>query len=337
LQEMTDGVVIINQEGAIQLINPAALKMLDIEVKKPLERSMVEVLRYHQFVDAWRQVRKSGGTASESLELPTKKITLQYIATPLDQILPGCTLLLIQDVTHQRRLETVRRDFISNVSHELRTPLASLKALTETLQESAIDDHQAARRFLTQIEVEVDALSQMVNELLELSRIESGQVPLKKKSIAPAVIIDQVVSRMRLQAERAQLHVSVDCPEGLPHILADPPRLEQVVINLFHNAIKYTSSGGRISISVRPEGRDVLFVFQDTGMGIPPEDLPRIFERFYKADRARTSGGTGLGLAIARHLVEAHGGRIWVESVETLGSTFYFSIPQAGQAGMEAG
>lgn len=329
LQEMTDGVVIINQDGTIQLINPAVMKMLDIEIGEPLGRSMIEVLRFHQFVEAWTQVRQSGGTVAETLELPVKKMTLQYIFTPLDQILPGCTLLLIQNVTHQRRLETVRRDFISNVSHELRTPLASLKALTETLQESALDDHQAARRFLIQMEVEVDALSQMVNELLELSRIESGQVPLKKKLIAPAEIINQGVSRMRLQAERAQIHVDVDCPETLPLILADPPRLEQVVINLFHNAIKYTSSGGKINISARPDGKSVLFIFQDTGMGIPQADLPRIFERFYKADRARTSGGTGLGLAIAKHLVEAHGGRIWVESVETMGSTFFFSIPQA--------
>jgi two-component system, OmpR family, phosphate regulon sensor histidine kinase PhoR len=235
-------------------------------------------------------------------------------------------LLLFQNLTRVRHLETVRQDFISNISHELRTPLASLKALTDTLQESALDDPPAARRFLQRIETEVDALSLMVSELLELSRIESGRVPLKMEAVSASDLIDQAVERLRLQAERAGLNVETTCQQDLPSVLADSSRLEQVLVNLLHNAIKFTPTGGIITVGAQLSEDNVLFSVKDTGIGIPTDDLSRIFERFYKTDRARSGGGTGLGLAIARHLVEAHGGRIWAESVEGQGSIFYFTV-----------
>jgi two-component system phosphate regulon sensor histidine kinase PhoR len=255
-------------------------------------------------------------------------------------------MLLFQNLTQQRFLENVRRDFISNLSHELRTPLASLKALTETLQEGALEDPPAAQRFLQRMDAEVDALSQMVSELLELARIESGRVPLQMQPLSPGDVVSNAVERLSVQAERADLEIILDCPDDLPEIFADPPRLEQVLVNLLHNAIKFTPAGGKILLTTRVADASgmpppiypsetisrksgVLFSVQDTGVGIPSDDLPRIFERFYKADRARSSGGTGLGLAIARHSVEAHGGRIWAESVEGQGSTFYFYIPLA--------
>jgi two-component system phosphate regulon sensor histidine kinase PhoR len=265
-----------------------------------------------------------------------------------DRYAPGGTLLLIQDLTRVRRLEAVRRDFISNVSHELRTPLASLKALTETLQEGALEDPPAARRFLARIEAEVDALTQMATELLELSRIESGQVPLETKTVQPELLLTSAADRMRTQAERANLTLRVEIPPGLPAIRADGPRLEQVLVNLLHNAIKFTPSGEVVAaVNEGPPSPDgsgaggerpnVVFSVRDTGIGIPADDLARIFERFYKTDRARAraelnrsaGGGTGLGLSIAKHIVEAHGGEIWAESQEGRGSTFYFSIPAA--------
>jgi two-component system phosphate regulon sensor histidine kinase PhoR len=224
-------------------------------------------------------------------------------------------------------LETVRRDFISNLSHELRTPLASLKALTETLQEGALDDPPAARRFLGRIETEVDALTQMATELLELSRIESGQVPLEFKPVPAASLLASAEERMRAQAERAGLALRLVPPPENVEVRADPPRLEQVFVNLIHNAIKFTPPGGEVTLSVQVQGRFVCFKVEDTGAGIPAEDLDRVFERFYKTDPARSSGGTGLGLSISRHLVEAHGGRIWVESTEGKGSRFFFTIP----------
>jgi two-component system phosphate regulon sensor histidine kinase PhoR len=168
----------------------------------------------------------------------------------------------------------------------------------------------------------------MVNELLELDRIESGRVPLNLSSVSPGDILQGAVDRLRLQAEQAGLTMQLECPDDLPPILADAPRLEQVLVNLIHNAIKFTASGGNVWISAHlVDDGTVCFAVRDDGVGIPSEDLPRVFERFYKADRARSGGGTGLGLAIARHLVEAHGGRLWAESVQGQGSTFYLTIP----------
>lgn len=329
LQQMTDGVIIVNDDGLIQLFNPAAENLFAMSSKEAMGHSLVEVLRNHQVVDLWQSCLETEETQVTTLEISTKRLYLQTVATPLGQALPGSTLLLFQNLTRVRQLETIRRDFISNISHELRTPLASLKALTETLQEGALDDPPAAHRFLQRMETEVDSLSLMVSELLELSRIESGRVPLQLTPSRPLEIISDAVDRLRLQAERAGLEMQIECPDDLPSVLADPNRLEQVLVNLLHNAIKFTPSGGEILISANPLDGQIVFSVKDTGVGIPSIDLPRIFERFYKADRARSTGGTGLGLAISRHLVEAHGGRIWAESVEGKGSTFYFSIPQA--------
>lgn len=327
LRVMSDGVMIVDAEGLVRLMNPAAEDIFDIRLGDALSRSIAEVLRHHQIFDLWQRCHEQGETQTAALELTPHRLYLQVTVTPLKSSLPGHTLLLFQNLTRLHRLETVRQDFISNISHELRTPLASLKALTETLSESALEDPPAARRFLQRMETEVDSLTQMVAELLELSRIESGRVPLQFSPVAPGELIQQAVERLRLQAERVQLSVKIDCPEDLTMVRADEKRLEQVLVNLLHNAIKFTPPGGWIEVRARLQANQVLFSIQDSGVGIPANDLPRIFERFYKADRARSGGGTGLGLAISRHLVEAHGGKIWAESIEGQGSTFHFSIP----------
>jgi two-component system phosphate regulon sensor histidine kinase PhoR len=264
---------------------------------------------------------------SESVELPTRHQYLQLVVIP-DQHSSG-SLLLVQDLTRIRRLETVRRDFISNLSHELRTPLASLKALTETLQDGALDDPPAARRFIDQIQVETDALTQMVTELLELSRIESGRFSLDLRPVSPYELLDSASRRMQLQAERAGLSLRMECAYDLPKVKIDPQRLEQVLVNLIHNAVKFTRTGGEIVLVAETTNGVVRFAIRDTGIGIPAEDISRVFERFYRVDKSRAGSGTGLGLSIAKHIVEAHGGRIWVESVEGRGSTFYFTIPVA--------
>ena len=333
LAEMTDGVIIVDRQGDVQLINPAAEAMFDLHAQDVLGQSLVGALRVHQLVELWQHSQQTGQPQIATLELPTRQLYLQGVATPLGESLPGNILMLYQNLTRLRRLETIRRDFISNISHELRTPLASLKALTETLQEGALDDPPAARRFLQRIETEVDALSLMVSELLELSRIESGKVPLKLNPVSPCSLLTDAVERLRLQAERSELAIQINCPEDLPLALADASRLEQVIVNLLHNAIKFTPKGGQIFVSAQlyPADPQLLqFSVKDTGVGIPERDLPRIFERFYKTDRARASGGTGLGLAIARHMVEAHGGRLWADSRECQGSTFSFTIPVSG-------
>jgi two-component system phosphate regulon sensor histidine kinase PhoR len=332
LEQMTDGVVIVDQYGLVQLLNPTAGRMFSVSEADALGHSLAEVLRDHQLVELWQHSLETGELQEINLELGLKRLSIQGVAIPLGKALPGSTLLLFQDVTRLRQLEKVRRDFISNLSHELRTPLASLKALAETVQEAITADPPAAQRFVQRMETEVDALSLMVSELLELVRIESGRVPLQFKPVAPDAILSSAAERLGLQAERAGLSLEIDCPPDLPTVLADPPRLEQVVVNLLHNAIKYTPIGGQITLAARlQENGDsdlrIIFSVKDTGVGVPAADLPRIFERFYKADRARSGGGTGLGLAISRHLVEAHGGKIWAESVEGQGSTFFFSLP----------
>jgi two-component system phosphate regulon sensor histidine kinase PhoR len=327
LQKMTDGVFIVDEQGDIQLVNPAAEKMFSISQSTAIKKPLIEVVRHHQPVEMWQYCRDSGETQSVDFEVGNR-LSLQGIATSLGPAISGSTLLLFRDLTRQRQIETMRRDFISNVSHELRTPLAALKALTETLQAGALEDPPAAHRFLEQMETEVDSLSLMVSELLELSRIESGRVPLDRVSTRPIEIVNPAYERLRLQAERAGLTLTIECPEDLHPVLADATRVQQVVVNLLHNAIKFTPSGGQVLVRADQEEQAVLFSVTDTGIGIATEDLARIFERFYKVDRSRATSGTGLGLAISRHLVEAHGGRIWVESEVGKGSTFNFTIPQ---------
>jgi two-component system phosphate regulon sensor histidine kinase PhoR len=329
MNSMNDGIVIVDRDGIVELINPAAEKLFKVEAKDTNRHSLVEVVRQHQLVDLWQTCLSQGKPQTIALEALPERIFLQCIATPLDPNLPGSTLLILQDLTLVRRLETVRRDFVSNVSHELRTPLASLKAISETLQEGALEDKSAARRFLQSMDGEIDTMIQMVEELLELSRIESGRVPLKTKPIRPCDLLAPAGERMKLQVRRAKLKLSLVCPNDLPEVQADPDRIEQVLINLLHNAIKFTTPGGQIDMSARLGAREVIFAVHDTGVGISSEDLPRIFERFYKADRARTGVGTGLGLSISRHLVEAHNGKIWAESEQNKGSTFFFSLPLA--------
>ncbi len=327
LEQMTDGILIVDQDGLVQSINPAARTIFGLPAADVAGQSLIAVARQHQLVDLWRKTQSNQAVQSITLETALDHLFIQAIASPLGEAMPGSTLIVIQDLTRLRRLESVRRDFVSNVSHELRTPLASLKALTETLQEGALEDPPAARRFLSRMDQEIDNLTQMVHELLELSRIESGKVPLVRQMIQPRELAAPAVERMQMQAERAGLTLRLQIPADLPRVNADPERVGQVLINLLHNAVKFTPAGGEIVVDAHPESGGIVFSVQDSGVGIEAEDLPRIFERFYKADRSRSGGGTGLGLSIARHIVEAHNGRIWAVSQVGKGSTFFFSLP----------
>ena len=254
----------------------------------------------------------------------------------------GGLVISLSDVTRLRRIERVRRDFVANISHELRTPLASVKLLAETLSGGAVEDAQTARDFSHQIEREVDHLAQMVDELLDLSMIESGETKLDLQSLAPGPFVGEVADRIRPVAERRQVSVRVlaEPPDGDGmRVRADPGRLGQALLNLAHNAVKFSRPGGEVRLGwERHDGRVRLLVADD-GIGIPAAHQPRIFERFYKVDRSRARaeegddveprGGSGLGLAIVRHLAEAHGGTVGVESVEGSGSTFWIDVPIA--------
>jgi two-component system, OmpR family, phosphate regulon sensor histidine kinase PhoR len=238
--------------------------------------------------------------------------------------------LVMEDVSELRRLQRIRAEFIDNLSHELRTPLTTIGLLAETAERDAVSASPRLRDKIAKIQVETGHLTQMVNELLDLSKIESGSVQLLLDDVDLVRCVRTNAERLRPLAERQGLELEFDLPAAVPPVRGDEDRLGQVVVNLLHNAVKFSPNGGRIVVGVREEPTELVVWVKDPGIGIPAADRGRIFERFYKVDRARVRGrgGTGLGLAIARHVVEQHGGRIWVDSVEGAGSTFSFAIPK---------
>jgi len=366
LDNLVDGVFILDSEGRVRLCNLVAARMVGFEAEKAAASTyeygeaaeagisgtssldsrdgspfsnlnwqslrgqpLAQIVRDHRIVETWQDCRQDGRQAESIFQWgdrTTRVIALPFVAGGSDGF-----ILLLQDMTELHRLERVRRDFVSNISHELRTPLASLQALTETLRDGALDDPTAAPRFLDRIETEVDALAQMVRELLELSRIESGQVPFRFQPVPVSETVLTPVERLQPLAARSDINLIVDLPLRLPRVYADAERIHQVITNLVHNALKFSPAGGSVKISAdaRLEGQQVKISVSDAGIGVPAEDMDRIFERFYKTDRARASLGTGLGLAIAKHIVQAHSGRIWADSVENRGSTFTFTLPVA--------
>jgi two-component system, OmpR family, phosphate regulon sensor histidine kinase PhoR len=241
--------------------------------------------------------------------------------------------LILEDVTEVRRLQRIRTEFVDNLSHELRTPLTTIRLLTETI----VADAQAPgvperlRERVHKIDVESGHLVQMVNELLDLSRIEQGSVPLAFEDLDLRSVAAASIDRLRTFAERQGVRLELAVPADLPPLRGDAERVGQLLLNLLHNAVKFSASGDQVRVSARADDREVVISVEDEGVGIPRSELGRVFERFYKVDRARVraGGGTGLGLSIARHIAESHGGRIWVESDEGAGSTFHVALPLA--------
>ncbi len=287
-----------------------------------------------------REAAATGLSASGESELSRAgERTFAIDAVPV----PGRDAIVVSmhDVTLLRRAERVRRDFVANISHELRTPLASIKLLAETLGAGAVDDADTARDFITQIESETDHLAQLVDELLDLSMIESGETTLSLEALDPDALLDEVAARIGPVAQRRGMRVvrSRDAAQGEGvHALGDAARLEQAILNLAHNAVKYSHPGGEVRLGWELRGGRVRFAVADDGIGVPVAHRQRIFERFYKVDRARArdgtdesalSGSAGLGLAIVRHIAEAHRGAAGLESSEGVGSTFWIEVPVA--------
>lgn len=337
LETLDDGLLMIDEAGSVTLANSAASRLLAPAARQALiGRTFASVARDHELLALVRDTLRSGEARAAMLETTYPRRTLRAIVTPVRGEAEPLVLLVLQDLTEVRRLETARRDFVANISHELRTPLASIKALVETLEDGAIEDQAVARRFLHQVDEEVDHLTLLVRDLLELSRLEAGEIALDRVAVAPEFVLEQAASRLRAQATRAGVALEVLPAPGLPAVWADPARVGQVLLNLLHNAIKFTPPGGSIALAAEARDGVVAFTVRDTGTGVAPDLLPRIFERFYKADKARSSTGTGLGLAIAKHLINAHGGTLTAaNNVGGPGATFTVTLPLATPALVE--
>ena len=326
LDNMADGVIMTDIEGNISMANNAAGKLFEIKNTDMANRHLIEVVRDHEIDEVLKLCLKTAETQSAQYESGTSKRYLRVIAIPIAHDELSDSLLLFQDLTELRNLQTTRRELIGNISHEFRTPLAGIKAMVETLRDGAVDDKKVARDFLTRMDDEVERLTQIVAELTEFSRIETGKAELSLEPVNLNLLIEEVIIQLSHQVERQQLSVDKKLAADLRSVQADKERVRQVVVNLIHNAIKFTSPGGKITVATQTHGGSVTVDISDTGIGIAKNDLPHIFERFYKVDRARSGGGTGMGLAIAKHVVEAHGGKIRVQSEEGKGSTFSFSL-----------
>ena len=325
LDNMTDGVVMTDIEGNISLTNDAARKLFNI--KNDTEKPLIEVVRDYELDEVLKLCLETGETQAVQYESGESKKYIRAIAIPIYGDELSGVLLLLQDLTEVRNLQTTRRELIGNISHEFRTPLAGIKAMAETLRDGAIDDKETAKDFLARIDDEVERLTQMVAELTELSRIETGQAELKLEAVNLNLLIEEVIARLGPQVERQQLIIDKKLAADLPSVQADKERIRQTIVNLIHNAIKFTDPGGKITVATRADAGSATVDISDTGPGISKSDLPHVFERFYKGDRARSGEGSGMGLAIAKHIVEVHGGSIWAQSEEGRGSTFSFSLP----------
>jgi len=327
LDNMADGVILTDDEGNIVLTNKAAQRLLSIRDENAKARPLIEVVRAHEMSDLLNSCLETGREQIAQFELGTLNRFLRAIAIPIANDRLDGVLLLMQDLTELRGLQTMRREMVGNISHEFRTPLAGIKAMVETLQGGAVDDKEATGDFLFRIETEVDRMAQLVAELTELSRIETGKAELKLESVGLNMIVEEVIAQLKIQAERQKLSFDKELTSDLPLVQADRGRITQVVVNLIHNAIKFNRPGGRIRAKTKYFEDSVVVEVSDTGTGIAKDNLLHIFERFYKADKSRSGQGSGMGLAIAKHIVEAHGGEIWVQSEEGKGSTFSFSLP----------
>jgi two-component system phosphate regulon sensor histidine kinase PhoR len=250
-------------------------------------------------------------------------------ASPVRADGPTGAVLVLHEITELRRLERVRQDFAANISHEFRTPLTAIQGFAETLLGGALDDTSNRRRFVEIIRNHAARLARLTEDLLKLSRIEAGQLQIELLPVSVDHLIEACLETARLKAAQRNLTLDVRVPPDLPLVRGDANRLQEVLQNLLDNAVQYTLPGGRIELSASRVGDAVVLTVADTGIGIPQAEQGRIFERFYRVDaaRSREAGGTGLGLSIARHIVDAHGGRLWVESVVGEGSYFHFSIP----------
>jgi two-component system, OmpR family, phosphate regulon sensor histidine kinase PhoR len=332
LSNMVSGVMLINTDGRIMLVNRAMEEMIASTSKKLMGKLHIEAGKNFGLSQLIGRSLKEGISIHEEVHVyfPAERILDAHVAPSIGENgeIKG-VISVLHDITEIRRLENMRSEFVANVSHELKTPVTSLKGFTETLLDGAMHDEEVLRSFLTIMLEESERLHRLIADILDLSKIEQHRLPLNPVKLDIVNVIQETVSTLREEANKKNLVIELPGVEGLI-MEADKDRLQQIILNLVANALAYTPEGGTITVEVKDKGEEVELAVKDTGIGISKQDLPRIFERFYRVDKARSrqSGGTGLGLAIVKHLVESHHGHIKVESEEGEGTSFIITFPK---------
>jgi two-component system phosphate regulon sensor histidine kinase PhoR len=330
LGSMVEGVAVVDATDKLVFSNRGFTEILGLDAAPRIGSSLVEAVRQPELIEAVRRVRR--GEPAVSAEIVTGTLRQRFFAATATAVRGGDkagAVLVLHNITDLRKLERVRRDFVANVSHEFRTPLTAIQGFAETLLAGAMDDPQNRLRFLEIILDHSRRLARLTEDLLMLSKMDADRLDLEIHRLNVSQFVESCVETTQRPAAEKDIRISVNLQDTVPDIAADRRRLSEVLQNLLDNAIQYTPSGGRITVGASAQNGEVTFTVSDTGIGIPRVDQPRIFERFYRVDvaRSREVGGTGLGLSIAKHLVDAHGGRIWVESEVGQGSQFHFTVP----------
>ncbi|MCA9404458.1 MAG: HAMP domain-containing protein [Candidatus Omnitrophica bacterium] len=333
LLSMFDGVLVMNADGKILLMNKALRELLQV-TEEVVGKKPIEVIRNVEIQEIATEVleSKTGAISREISALFPREKHLIIHATPvtLHGVVDGA-VMVFHNITELRRLEMVRKDFVANVSHELRTPITNIKGYAETLLEGALDDKSNAEDFTNIIHSEAERLAKLVEDVLDLSRIESGKMQFHFKPHDIGDLVKRVETGLSKQFTKRGITFRTEIPDDIGKVRCDGPSIAQVLLNLIENAVKYNKDNGLVTVSAQHKGRYVELSIADTGIGIPENDLPRIFERFYRVDKAhsREIGGTGLGLSIVKHIVQAHQGEVRVTSQTGVGSCFRFTLPLA--------
>lgn len=328
---MIEGVIVTDGSGRIVSINHAIEMAFGITENQVQNVPFLEAIRNNEIWEIISAVLKNGTAVAKEINIvyPVRGIFQANAAAIFEPDgVAGC-LVVMHDITGMKALETMRSDFIANVSHELKTPLTSIKGFVETLLDGALDDKEYNRNFLTIIQDHSKRLENLVNDLLSLSSLESKEIKLEKRRFDLGRQIEDISSGFRTQLKNKNITIKNEVPNGYS-INADKDRIDQVLTNLIDNAIKFNKENGSIKIYSQEAGDRIKVTVEDSGIGIPEKDLSRVFERFYRVDKARSRslGGTGLGLAIVKHIVELHGGAVGVDSIENLGSKAWFTLPR---------
>lgn len=329
LASMVEGVLVVDAEQRVSFFNDAAARMLDIR-EAAQGQPLWQLTRHGSLHEAVDEVFADEGTCHRELSWGASEPRVLLIQGARLHGTPRGAVLVLHDVTHVRQLERIRQDFVANVSHELKTPLTAIKASVETLLDGAWQDPEHFPRFLRRIQEGADRLHRLVLDLLSLGRIEAGREQFQVESLAVAGAVEACLARHEPQATGRRVRLVPSAPPTAVHVRADDEALAEILDNLVDNAVKYTPAGGEVSVTWEAAGDHVAIAVRDTGIGIPEKDLPRVFERFYRVDRARSRelGGTGLGLSIVKHLAQALGGSVTAASVVGAGSTFTVQLPR---------